>query len=134
MEYRMNALRSLVLAAAAIVALACTTGPKDSLSGAWGEVVGVGLSLSLRQSGSVVAGMVGFAPCLATPVSGSIHGSDFELQFDTGASATNYAGSFINPSTISMQPSPMDPDVDIAPMVFSKEPAAALGKCATPQT
>jgi hypothetical protein len=98
--YRMRVLSSLALANALCVASACVTGPKDSLSGDWG---GGGLFLSLRQSGSVVRGMAGATPCLPTSVSGSIHGSDFTLMIDTGAIATNYTGTFVNPSAIAIR-------------------------------
>jgi hypothetical protein len=124
-----NVLRPLAFAAAAIVALACATGPKDSLSGAWAEVGG-GFGLSLRQSGSAVTGTGGSTPCATTPVSGSVHGTHFDLMVDTGAFATNYAGTFINASTISIQQS--DVDVDIGAIFLEKD--TTLGLCVSPQT
>ncbi len=124
----MHLLRSIALTTAVIAAPACITGPKPSLSGDW---VGGGVLLSLHQSGSVVTGMSGGTPCFGTAVAGSIHGEDFQLTFDTGTSATTYAGKFVSLSTISMNRTPAPLNVSFGPILLSKESAAALGKCLT---
>jgi hypothetical protein len=121
-----NVCRPLAVAAAVTVALACVTGPKDSLSGDWS---GGGFLLSLHESGSTVTGMAGGTACFGTPVSGSIHRDDFQLTIDTGAWANTYAGSFVGASTISMNQTPAPVDVAIAPILLFKVPATALGKC-----
>jgi hypothetical protein len=94
-ERRRWAVCALTLAVGVSALFACATGPKDTLSGNWS---GSGFSLSLRQSGSRVTG----TSCTVVPVSGSVQGSDFELAIDTGASAVDYTGAFVNATTISL--------------------------------
>jgi hypothetical protein len=94
-ERRRGAVWAFAIAVGVSAALACATGPKDTLSGNW---TGSGFSLSLRQSGSRVTG----TSCTVVPVSGSVQGSDFELAIDTGASAVDYTGAFVNATTISL--------------------------------
>jgi hypothetical protein len=90
---RRRAVWAFALTAGVSAAPACATGPKDTLSGNW---TGSGFSLSLRQSGSRVTG----TSCTVVPVSGSVHGSDFEMAIDTGAAAVDYTGGFVNATTI----------------------------------
>jgi hypothetical protein len=123
MRFQMRVLCSLVLAAAVIATPACTTAPKDTLSGDW---TGNGFSLSLRESGSVVTG----TSCSVVPVSGSVHGSDFALAIDTGASAVNYAGTFINATTISIQ---QTGNVAFGQTLLYKGPPILVADCIVPQ-
>jgi hypothetical protein len=45
--------------------------------------------------------------------------------------ATNYAGTFVKASTISIKQSPVDVDVNAGAILLFKEPTAALGMCVT---
>jgi hypothetical protein len=124
MRFHKRALRSLVVAAAVIAAAACTTGPKDTLSGDW---TGSGFSLSLRQSGSMVTG----TSCSVVPVSGSVRARDFTLAIDTGASAVNYSGTFINATTIAIE---QISNVAYGQTLLYKGAPILVAECIVPQT
>ncbi len=124
-DRRRRAVCALDLAVGVSTALACATGPKDTLSGNWS---GSGFSLSLRQSGSMVTG----TSCSIVPVSGSVHGSDFELAIDTGASAVDYSGRFVNATTILIEQT-VDADVDIGGIMLYKGIPSLSAECIVPQ-
>jgi len=116
-----GAVYAFALTVGASAALACVTGPKDTLSGNWS---GSGFSLSLRQSGSIVTG----TSCTVVPVSGSVHGSDFELAIDTGGAAVDYSGNFVNATTILVQQTG-DVDVGAGGITLYKGPPSLDADC-----
>ena len=124
-ERRRRVVCALVLTVGISAALACATGPKDTLSGNW---TGSGFSLSLRQSGSVVTG----ASCSVVPVSGSVDGNDFVLAIDTGASAVHYSGEFVDATTILIEQTG-DVNVNVGGIMLYKGPPRLSGACIASQ-
>jgi hypothetical protein len=95
-----------VLVTLLVPAVACATGPVDSLTGNWQQRSRPqGYALTLHQTGTAVTGFFGDAGCAPTvPVTGSLRGADVEIAFTAPSNGDSLTmrGRFLDPSTLTL--------------------------------